>query len=310
MRKGNIYQYQADTVIVATGGFLGNQEMIREHFGEIHVLPLGSRLCDGAGIQMALNAGGTADRNWGICGNEFSGANNKHHKGAAQFLAETRYAICGGLLVNQEGRRFMNEQHLSDQPLSIGAEEVLRAGVFYAVLDSTMYQQLGEKSIYEYYDSPEEWTAGKMNQDPLRKRKEGGLEQAIRERWAYKGTLEEISIGASLPELKKTVEEYNLICSGGEDRKFGKAPYLLKTINREPYYVFEYEPSAWCTFGGVKTDEFCRLLNKKNQVIPGVYVAGVDNGSCYTMPYYDNEGAALGLALTTGIVAGEHAAGC
>lgn len=303
------YSYEAKAVIIATGGFLGNKAMIEEHFGAIHVLPLGSRLCDGTGIRLALAAGGIKDRNWGICANEFSGANDKLSHGAGQFTPETRYATCGGLLINRQGRRFMNEQYLSDWPLSVGGEVVLREGVFYAVLDSEMYEMLGKTRAFEYYGSPAAWHAGRMNQDPLRERKEGGLKAAIKNGWAFTGTLDEISEAASLPELKNTVIKYNQLCDKKNDYLFGKADYLLKAIKKEPYYVFEYEPSAWCTFGGVKTDEFCRLLNARGQVIKGIYVAGVDNGSCYCVPYYDNEGAALGLALTTGIIAGEHAAG-
>ena len=40
-------------------------------------------------------------------------------------------------------------------------------------------------------------------------------------------------------------------------------------------------------------------------MIPGLYVAGVDNGSLYCSPYYENEGASLGIAYTSGIVAAD-----
>ncbi len=36
-----------------------------------------------------------------------------------------------------------------------------------------------------------------------------------------------------------------------------------------------------------------------------LYVAGVDNGSLYCSPYYENEGASLGIAYTSGIVAAD-----
>lgn len=307
IRNGVEQEYAAESVIVATGGYLGSPEMIETHLGQIRVVPLGNTLSDGAGIRMILEAGGTADKNWGICGNEFSGANHKAGPGNT-FAREMRYAVCGGLLVNRYGKRFMNEQHLSDMPLSIGEGEVLREGLFYAVLDADMYRELQEKSIYEYYGSPEQWYAGAKNQDPLRSRKECGLANAVRGGWAYTGTLDEIGEKAGMPELKNTVEEYDKICRSGKDTMFGKADYLLKPLYKEPFYLFEYEPSAWCTFGGIKSDDHCRVLNKDGRVIEGLYAAGVDNGSCYTAPYFDNEGAALGLALTTGIVAGEHAA--
>lgn len=300
-------EYIAKNVIIATGGYLGNPSMIEKYLGKLHVVPLGNTLSDGAGIRMLVEAGGAVDKNWGICGNEFSGANHKAGKGNT-FTQEMRYAICGGLLVNPWGKRFMNEQHLSDMPLSIGGGEILREGRFYAVLDENMYRELQEKSLFEYYGSPKEWLAGARNQDPLRNGKKCGLDVAIRDGWAITGTLDEVVKKAKMPELKKTVEEYNRICEKKKDLAFGKAGYLLKPLEKEPYYLFEYEPSAWCTFGGVKTNDFCQVLNEEGEALEGLYAAGVDNGSCYTAPYYDNEGAALGLALATGIIAGEHSA--
>ena len=55
----------------------------------------------------------------------------------------------------------------------------------------------------------------------------------------------------------------------------------------------------------MKTDDYCRALAKDLSVIPGLYVAGVDNGSLYCSPYYENEGASLGIAYTSGIVAAD-----
>ena len=64
---GRMVSYHGRAVIIASGGYLGNKEMLKQHFGDISVGPLGSRLSDGAGISMALRAGGVEDRSWGIC---------------------------------------------------------------------------------------------------------------------------------------------------------------------------------------------------------------------------------------------------
>ncbi len=301
---GEPVRFEAKAVVIATGGYLGNADMMREHFGNAVIVPLGSLLSDGTGIRMAKEAGGYEDRNWGICANEFGGANQKSSQ---KFCADLQYAICGGLLVNRQGRRFMNEQLLSDQALSLGGEATLREGVFYAVLDSGMYQALREKSAYEFYGSPEGWYVGKTSHDKKSPLPPGDVEAEAQEGWAFTGSIDEIAKAAGLPALTETIAEYNKACGAGKDQWFGKAAYLLKPLVQEPFYLFEYQPSAWCTFGGVKTDEYCRLLDRNDLPVPGVYVAGVDNGSCFPQPYYDNEGAALGVSLCTGIVAGEAA---
>jgi len=301
--------YRGKAVIIATGGYLGNREMIKEHFGDINVIPLGSTLSDGAGIKMAMEAGGYLDRNWGICSNEFGGANCKLLSAEKRFSSNLLYAITGGLLVNGNGERFMNEQHLSDEALSIGGEAVLREGKFYAVLDEGMYQALKAQSVYDFYGRPAEWYVGKTVHSQPPRNQQSSLEEDIKNGWAFcADTVAEVAKKAGLLHLEKTVGEYNELCESDAQDPFGKAKYLCKAICKAPFYVFEYEASAWCTFGGVKTDAYCRLLNRENAVIDGVYVAGVDNGSCYCVPYYDNEGAALGIAFTTGIVAGEQAA--
>ena len=41
-------------------------------------------------------------------------------------------------------------------------------------------------------------------------------------------------------------------------------------------------------------------MDKENKAIPGLYVAGVDQGSVYSVPYYTNEGSSVGLALGSG----------
>lgn len=295
----------AGAVIVATGGYLGNGEMIKEHFGDINVGALGSRLSDGAGIHMVLEAGGILDRNWGLCTNEFGGYNSKMVK---RMSSNMYYAIGGGILVDRNGRRFMNEQYLSDEPLSLGGEMTLREGKYYAILDDEYYHALGKGSLYDYYGRPRDWYVGKTTHDRQRRWNMEDLSKDITDGFAAKAdTLAELSERFRLAFLESTVKEYNEMCAKGKDTAFGKAGYLLKPIKEAPYYLFEYEPSAWCTIGGVKTDEFCRALKSSSHVIEGLYVAGGDNGSCYSVPYYNNEGAAAGVAFTTGIVAGEHA---
>lgn len=296
----------ADAVIVATGGYLGNEEMIKAHFGDIHVGQLGSKLSDGAGIQMVLEAGGMLDRNWGICSNEFGGYHSKMVKRRSSNLY---FAIGGGLLVDRNGRRFMNEQYLSDEPLSLGGEMTLREGKYYAVLDDTYYHAVESQTLYDFYGRPEAWHAGKTTHDRKQPWKAEDLEKDIADGIAAKAdTIEALAEEFGLSNLVQTVAEYNQMCADGKDSVFGKDSYLMKPLLKAPFYIFEYEPSAWCTIGGVKTDEYCRALTPASKPIEGLYVAGVDNGSCYTVPYYNNEGAAVGLAFTTGILAGGNAA--
>ena len=81
---------------------------------------------------------------------------------------------------------------------------------------------------------------------------------------------------------------------------------FLKAVKNPPFYAFEYVPSAWGTNGGVKVDSHLRVVDCENNAIPGLFAAGVDIGSMYTAPYYDNEGSSVGLAVGSGVLAGKE----
>ncbi|MCD8398621.1 MAG: FAD-binding protein [Lachnospiraceae bacterium] len=309
--EDNTYiQYNAKAVLVATGGYAGNDTRLREHFGDMEIYPLCNTLSDGKGYDMVIAAGGIADRNWALCCNEFGGVNTKIEgasgSGMAFANAAEKFAIYGGLLVNRMGERFMNEQYMSDRPLALGGEMVLREGKFYAVIDEATYETSRDEGIFAYYGSPEDWYVGATGlEGVVLDALDDDMETAISEGWAVKGTLAECAEFFGMTGLEEAVEAYNELCEAGVDEQFYKDSYLLKALEGDTFYVMEYIPSIWCTFGGVKTDAYCRALTKAQEPIPGLYVAGVDNGSIYASPYYENEGAALGTAFTSGIVAGD-----
>lgn len=306
----------ADSVLLATGGYLGSQDIIENKFGNITINPLGNTLSTGDGINMTLAAGGVEDKNWGIVANEFSASNSKAGTWTKDSNQNLRFGIYGGLLVNGEGNRFFNEEIMASEPLS-GAEATLRYGKYYAVMDEAYYNSVCEQGIFKTLGSPETWVAGVKNlSDSAPESKahvkvltqaKDQLQEAIDQGWAYKAdTIEELAGKFGLENLVSTVEEYNKYCEAKHDIEFGKNPVFLTSISSGPYYVFEYEPSAWCTIGGVKVDDSLRALNKDNEPIKGLYVAGIDAGSLFTAPYYDNEGSAFGLSLGSGTLAGRN----
>ena len=308
----SIIQYNAKAVLIATGGYAGNAKRIKQIYGDIEVWPLCNVLSVGQGFDMVMEAGGIADRNWGLCCNEFGGANHKipDRPGAAMAFANQaqKFAIYGGLIVNQNGDRFMNEQYLSDRPLALGGEMSLREGKYYAVVDQEMFEKCRDEGVYAYFGKPADWYVAQQEgaqQAAVLDKLDSAMEDALAQQWAVKGSLAECAEFFGLDHLEDTVAAYNALCEAGEDSQFFKSSYLLKALTGDTFYVVEYEPSIWSTFGGVKTDDYCRALTADQQPIPGLYVAGVDNGSLYCSPYYENEGASLGIAYTSGIVAAD-----
>ena len=176
-------------------------------------------------------------------------------------------------------------------------------------MDSDYYEAVKGDGIFAYLGQPESWVPGPMADyyKTTPENAEAHLAQAIDEGWALKAdSLSEIAEKFSLDSLEATVEKYNGFCDAGADGDFGKDPAFLKAVKTAPFYAFEYVPSAWGTNGGVKVDSHLRAMDEKNNPIPGLYVAGVDQGSVYSVPYYTNEGASVGLALGSGVYVAEE----
>ncbi|MEO3944269.1 FAD-binding protein [Gorillibacterium sp. CAU 1737] len=295
----------AKAVIMATGGYLGNDELMKEHFGGVKVNPLGSTLSVGEGMDMVVKAGGMLDNNFGIVANEFSGSNEASGPWKKDANQALNLGVYGTLLVNREGNRFNNEGLIAKEPLSTGGEITLREGLYYAVVDQAYIDGLKTKGVYQYIGSPASWIYGKKTLDGRKlENLDAGIEQAIAQGWGVKAnTLEEAAAAFKLTNLNDTVQAYNEMAKKGVDSQFGKDKAFLQPIGKGPYYVFEYQPSAWCTIGGVRVDDHLRALDTNHAPIQGLYVAGVDAGSLYSNPYYDIEGAAFSLALNSGRLA-------
>ena len=59
---------------------------------------------------------------------------------------------------------------------------------------------------------------------------------------------------------------------------------------------------------GCRTDKYCRALRADFSVVEGLYIAGTENGSLYSRPYYEVGGSCSGLALSSGRLAGQQMA--
>ncbi len=170
-------------------------------------------------------------------------------------------------------------------------------------MDSDYYNAVQGDGIFAYLGQPASWISGPVADyyKTTAANAEAHLQEAIEQGWAVKAdSIAEIAEAFDLPALEKTVENYNRYCETGVDEEYGKEAHFLKAVQTAPFYAFEYVPSCWSTNGGVKVDSHLRAVDKNNKAIPGLYVAGVDQGSVYSVPYYTNEGSSVGLALGAG----------
>lgn len=316
---GSKLTVNAGAVIMATGGYLGNPEILKDRLGTTHVNAAagGKSLCTGDGITMAQAVGAGLDKTFGLCMSEYGGTNAKASRPAMQDKFEQnmafKFGIYGNLLVDKQGERFMNEGMMCDYPMSYGSEPTLRNSPYYAIVDQAYVDQMREIGLYEYMmgrgANTEDWFIGNYYKDRVLTTLDEDIEEGIREGWIVKAdTIEELAEGFGLENLKETVDTYNQYAADGKDPLFDVKPMYLTEVSTGPFYAIENEVSAWSTLGGVRTDDDCRALTPENEVVDGLYIVGTDNGSLMYSPYYDIPGFAYGLSIDSGVIAGEHAA--
>lgn len=311
--------YNAKAVILASGGYLGNRDL-QDRFlktRKLNVARGGESLCTGDTIIAAEKVGAALEKTFGYCPCEYGGTHEKASRPAKQdkFDQNTafKFGLYGGLLVDAEGKRFINEGLLCDYPMSYGSEQILKNSPWYAVVDQAYVDAMSTQGLYEYTTAKgateETWFIGNYFKDRILTNLAADIEEGVAEGWCFKAnTIEELAEHFGLTDLSATVESYNGFCQQGVDTQFGANPWYLSEVATPPFYVVENEPSAWSTFGGLRIDDCCRALRAEdNQPIPGLYVAGTDAGSLYYSPYYDIPGYCYGLCIDSGYIAAGEA---
>ena len=125
-------------------------------------------------------------------------------------------------------------------------------------------------------------------------------------------SIEEIAAGTGLDKdkLTATIEEYNRCCDTGRDEIFHKNPKFLRPVRKPPFYVSKMAGAhSLGSMGGIKINYKTEVVNKEDDVIPGLYAAGLDSNTIYGDSYtFLLPGNTFGFALNSGRIAGENAA--
>lgn len=294
-RKGSHREFRGKAVILATGGFQSNLDMVREFWPAQFRFPkkilAGSgRNSVGHGHKLAQSVGGSLfhmDYQW----NYFTGLPDPRYPGKDLGLNATNLY---GILVNSDGRRFAN--------LHGWAKEVMP--IFLKLDNVTCWCIFDEASKKYFSVSGTDWgdfqrVERLILQNPeLVKKAE---------------TIDELAKLAGLPamNLLETVERYNELVALGEDKDFGrfgpgKPEFSNKAspkIATPPFYAMQTFPLTRKSMGGVAIDLQCRVLDKQRQPIPGLYAVGELAGLAGINGKSALEGTFLGPCVLTGRVA-------
>ncbi len=317
---GGTLTIHADAVILATGGFGGNEEKVSETFGEgFGTSRVGTNI--GTGIEMAMAAGADAD---------YGKAITMHYglsRGGTSWGTVLNSALLNPYLhVDVDGNRFMNEEDFIFEPIkSSNVIKSLPSRKAYEIFDSTMIETVKESGLVALTDV----FGGELATDPTRFIEVGHpIDTAASYELSITPTdlTEEIQglvaegkiISAESPKeleeklgmthLTETIARYNELCDQGEDTDhFKSAKYLDKLEGT--LYAVPITPSVFLgTLGGVEINQYCEAINTEGRAIPGLYAAGSDTSGVYSDSYVFFEGGTLGYAYNSGRIAGQSAA--
>lgn len=270
----------AKSVVLASGGFGANAEMCYENDKEVdeHVLSTNSPGATGDGITMAEKLGAdTVDMDkiqlYPVCDVE---------TGKLLYCGDTRL-VGGALLVNKEGKRFVEE---------LGT----RREISMAIKAQTDY--VG----YVLWDETSNEKTGTMASNP-----EEAKSLFDRGLMVKADTLEELAdhFGIDKEALLETVKTFNENSAKEEDPDFNLR-MLGWQVKDAPFYMMKAAPAVHHTMGGLKINTEAKVLNKDGEWIEGLYAAGEVTGGIHG----ENRLGSVAMTDITvfGKIAGENAA--
>ena len=291
-----------NAVILATGGFEWNQDLIRAFIRGPLQRAVSIETNTGDGLKMAMRAGaslGNMQEAWWVPVIDVPGADGRPL--AWMVNRERIQPRC--IMVNKAGKRFANE-----------AANYNAFGAAFHQLDpgSFEYMNLPAHMVFDH-----EYL---VRSGLFRYRGEGPVPEWL----TAADTLAELADKAGIDglQLEKTVARWNAQVADLDDPDFGRgrsindthwgdgtrtAAATLGPIDTGPYYTVAVRPGALGTKGGPQTNADAQVLDLDGQVIEGLYAAGNVMASAMGMTY-GGAGGTLGPGMVFGFAAGRHAA--
>jgi fumarate reductase flavoprotein subunit len=229
----------AKSVIVATGGFSANSQMVVKYRPDLEgFVTTNHKGATGGGIALLEKLGaGTVDM----------GEIQIHPtvEQTTSYLISESIRGGGAILVNQKGSRFFNEMETRDK---VSAQIIALPEKFaYIVFDENVRTK--NKAADEYIAKGFVVSA------------EGPRELAEK-------------LGMDYHTFLATLERYNGFVENQYDEDFGRKTALRNPIKDGPFHAIRIAPGVHHTMGGVTINAETEVLDKQHQVIPGVFAAG------------------------------------
>ncbi|WP_353987540.1 FAD-dependent oxidoreductase [Ruicaihuangia caeni] len=305
VRVGDLEVSARDGVVLATGGFEWNDDMLKQFIGAPFIARCSPPHNTGDGIRAGAAIGATLRNMHEAWWAPYAQLPHEKMDGApnATLLRFERQGP-GSIIVDRQGNRFVNEsQNYNDLTRAMHAYEPrdhapahLPAWV---IVDADYVRRYG---LFDFR-----------------------LDQPLPE-WLVSGdSAAELAERLEMPAdaLRATLDRFNRFAATGEDLDYsrGASAYdrywgdstrglpnpALAPLSEYPLFAFAAIPGGFGTCGGLATDADARVLDWNNQVIDGLYAVG--NTSAHPASGgYPGAGATLGPGMTMAYRAGKSIA--
>ena len=249
---GSEYTFNAKGgVVLATGGFGANPEMVKKYNPKIdeRFKTTDAPGTTGEALYMAERAGAQLVnmgyiQTYPIC---------DPLSGAIELIADARFD--GAIMLNQEGKRFVEELQRRD------------------VLSEAILNQTGQYCWVLWNDN-----IGKISNTV----KAHANEYEAFTKQGIMTTCDDLKCIADFTkipfdQLQKTVKRVSDMAGKGNDKDFNHRAGLMD-MQQGKYYVIKAVPSTHHTMGGVRINEKAEALTAEGKVIPGLWAAGEVTG--------------------------------
>lgn len=269
---GNTYRLSAKAVVIATGGFGANLEMVTRYQPSLSgFATLNHPGATGDAFAWLADVGGSTLHMEYIQIHPTAEADN-------HILITEAVRGNGAILVNRAGVRFVNEMDTRD----VVSAAILKQekGEAFLVLDQSVRSSL---SSIETYASQHLLTEGK--------------------------DLEELAAKAGLPSsaLSATMARYAAFQQAGLDEDFGRTgTQMTSPLQTSPFYAIRVKPAIHHTMGGIRVNADMHVLRADDTPVPGLYAAGEVTGGLHGANRLGGNGVAD--IVVNGKIAGQEAA--
>ena len=247
-KDGHKVTINAKSVVIATGGFGANAEMVEKYKPELKgFATTNAEGAQGQGIDMATAVGAaTVDMDQ----IQIHPTVHIEEDGNAHLITEGLRGD-GAILVNAEGKRFYDEVSTRDKVSAAIIEQTDKSA--WLVVDQAMVDKSAVIAGY------------------------------IKSGYTVTGaTYEELAkaMGVDEATFTSTMNTWNQAVEAKSDAEFNRTSFA-NPLTAAPYYAIKITPAVHHTMGGIVINPKAEVLNEKGEVISGLFAAGEVTGGVH-----------------------------